>query len=69
MMMDKLNEIMTLAEAAELLGRSPVTLRKQASDGRLEARLIGKTWVTTRTAVERYRQESLGKPGRRRQRD
>lgn len=55
---------MTLAEAAELLGRSPDTLRTQARNGRLEARLIGKTWVTTRAAVERYRETSLGQPGR-----
>ena len=65
--MDELNEILTLAEAAELLDRSPTTLRAQVANGRLEARLIGKTWVTTRAAVERYRERSLGKPGRRTQ--
>lgn len=63
--MDDLNEIMTLAEAAPLLGLSPETLRVQARKGRLAARLIGKTWVTTRSAIERYREQSLGQPGRR----
>lgn len=57
-------DILTLAEAAELLGRSPVTLRAQVAAGRLRARLIGKTWITTRDEVERYRRESLGQPGR-----
>lgn len=55
---------MTLAEAAAELGRSPDTLRKQVQRGRLHARLIGKTYVTTRRAVEEYRRRSLGQPGR-----
>src|SRR5262245_11211772 len=61
--MDEL-DIITLAEAGALLGRSPTTLRSQVKAGRLRARLIGKTWVTTRVEVERYRRESLGQPGR-----
>jgi excisionase family DNA binding protein len=62
--MDQLNDIMTLAEAADELGIAASTLRHQASTGRLRARLIGKTWVTTRDEVERYRREQLGKVGR-----
>jgi hypothetical protein len=57
-------DILTLAEAGELLDRSPTTLRAQAAAGRLKARLVGKTYVTTRAEVERYRRESLGHPGR-----
>jgi hypothetical protein len=57
-------DIITLAEAGELLGRSPTTLRHQAASGRFRAKLVGKTWVTTRAEVERYRRDSLGKPGR-----
>jgi excisionase family DNA binding protein len=60
-----MDEIMTLAEAAAELGLSPDTLRRQAQRGVLEARLIGKTWVTTRRAVDDYRRQSLGQPGRR----
>jgi predicted transcriptional regulator len=56
---------MTLAEAGRLLGRSPATLRNQARGGRLHARLIGKTYVVSLREVERYRVESLGRPGRR----
>lgn len=61
--MDQL-DIITLAEAGDLLDRSPVTLRAQVANGRLRARLIGKTWITTRAEVERYRRENLGQPGR-----
>jgi hypothetical protein len=60
---DPLSEIWTLAEAAVVLGIAPSTLRHQAVTGRLRARLIGKTWVTTRSEIERYRAESLGRPG------
>lgn len=58
------DDIVTLAEAGALLDRSPTTLRHQVKIGRLQARLIGKTWVTTRAEVERYRRESLGRMGR-----
>lgn len=59
------NAEMTLAEAGPVLGLSPATLRNQARAGRLHARLMGKTWVVTPREVERYRAESLGRPGRR----
>jgi hypothetical protein len=36
----------------------------QVKAGRLGARLIGKTWVTTRADVERYRLDHLGRLGR-----
>jgi excisionase family DNA binding protein len=57
-------DIITLADAAELLGRSESTLRHQAQIGRFRAEKRGKTWLTTRSEVERYRHESLGQPGR-----
>jgi excisionase family DNA binding protein len=60
-----MDDILTLAEAGELLGVSPGTLRNQVLAGKLAARKIGKTWVTTRLEVARYRAESLGQPGRR----
>ena len=55
---------LTLAQAGALLGVSPATLRSQVRNGRLRATLIGKTWVVTPREVERYRAESLGRPGR-----
>jgi hypothetical protein len=61
--MEKL-DIITLAEAGEILERSANTLRHQVRNGRLQARLIGKTWITTRAEVERYRRDNLGQPGR-----
>jgi hypothetical protein len=60
----RVDEIVTLREAAELLGISPSTLRHQARGGRIRARLIGKTWVSTREEIERYRRANLGRPGR-----
>jgi hypothetical protein len=59
-----LDDIISLADAAEELGLGASTLRHQAQAGRLQARVVGKTWITTRQEVERYRRESLGRPGR-----
>jgi len=56
---------LTLAQAGALLGVSPATLRSQVRNGRLRAKLIGKTYVVPPREVERYRAESLGRPGRR----
>jgi excisionase family DNA binding protein len=56
---------MTLKEAAALLGVSPVTLRAQIANRRLKATKRGRDWYVTTAAVERYREESLGQPGRR----
>ena len=54
----------TLAAAGALLGVSPATLRNQIHAKRLRGTLVGKTWVVTPREVERYRAESLGRPGR-----
>lgn len=56
--------MLTLAEAAVRLGLSHSTLRNQVRAGRLRARLVGKTYVVTERELERYRAESLGRPGR-----
>ena len=55
----------TLAQAGALLGVSPASLRNQVRNGRLTATKVGTTWVVTPREVERYRTESLGRPGRR----
>ena len=57
--------IITLAQAGDRLGIAASTLRAQVKNGRLHATLVGKTWTVTEREVERYRAESLGKPGRR----
>jgi excisionase family DNA binding protein len=51
----------TLAEAAARLGVAASTLRVQIHNGKLKARLIGKTWTVTDREIERYRAESKGR--------
>jgi hypothetical protein len=61
----KLDDVISLRDAADELGITPTTLRAQAAEGRFEARNIeGLGWITTQQAVERYREERLGKVGR-----
>ena len=59
-----LDDLLSLAEAAADLGIAPATLRHQAQVGHIRARNIGKTWITTRQEVDRYRAEHLGRVGR-----
>jgi hypothetical protein len=60
-----LDEILTLDQAAALLGRSASTLRHQAKAMQLNARRLGGVWLTTRSEVARYRGAQLGQAGRR----
>jgi excisionase family DNA binding protein len=59
-----IDEILTRAEAAGRLGIAYGTVAKQVENGRLPARLVGDTYVTTVDEVERYRRERLGRIGR-----
>jgi excisionase family DNA binding protein len=56
--------MMTLRQAAALLGLAPSTLRLQVKRGRLGARRFGRDWLTTPEDVETYRAEHLGRIGR-----
>lgn len=56
---------MTVTEAAEALGLTPRTLQEQIARGRIKAARHGPIWWITEAEVERYRAESLGRPGRR----
>lgn len=56
--------MLTLTEAAARLGVAASTLRHQVHNGRLHARLVGKTWIVSEREIERYRGESLGRIGR-----
>lgn len=58
-------DLLTSAEAAELLGITERTARDQMAKGALLGRKLGPVWVTTRGAVTAYRASSLGRPGRR----
>jgi hypothetical protein len=51
---DPLEELMSLHEAARLMGRSEETLRSAARRGTLEAVRLSGVWVTTRSAVAYY---------------
>lgn len=51
---DPLAALLSLAEASELCGLAAHTLTQQAKRGRLRARLVGHTWVTTREALADY---------------
>jgi excisionase family DNA binding protein len=54
----------TTAEAAERLGIAPTTVRRQIELGRISAGKVGRDWWVTSREVERYRSDSLGRPGR-----
>jgi len=59
-------EMIPLRDAAADLGLAHTTLARQARLGRIAgARKIGPIWVVPRAGLTRYRDESLGKPGRR----
>jgi excisionase family DNA binding protein len=47
-------ELISLTEASERYGLSATYLRQLAIKGRLQARKIGRNWVTTPSAVEEY---------------
>ena len=49
-----LDDIIGMDEAGEIAGRQPVSMRRAAALGKLDARRIGASWVTTREAVSEY---------------
>ncbi len=49
--------VLTLTEAAALLGVTAATLRQQIANGKLKARKVGRDWHVTPREVERYRRE------------
>jgi excisionase family DNA binding protein len=57
------DRILTLIEAAALIGRSPQTLYLQARRGRLRAEKHGGVWLVRESEVRRYEREVLGRHG------
>jgi excisionase family DNA binding protein len=53
--------LLTLTEAAAVLGLEQSTLRRQIGRGSLKARKVGPIWVVTVAEVDRYRAEHLGR--------
>ena len=49
--------MMTLPEAAALLGLAPSTLRHQIKNGKLAARKVSRDWYITAAEIERYRRD------------
>ena len=45
---------LSLSNAAERLGVHPATLRRAARSGELQARRIGREWITTLASVQAY---------------
>jgi len=60
---------LTLREAADALGLSLETVKKQVKRRSLNAEKRGRDLFVTPTELERYKAESLGQRGRRRQTD
>ncbi len=52
--MHDLSAILSIDEAAAVLGRTPATLRWAAQTGRLPAKRLGRDWVTTYDGVTWY---------------
>ncbi len=58
-------DLLTTAESAAELGRSASTIRTLIQQGRLNVeRPDARTVLIPRTELDRYRRESLGRPGR-----
>lgn len=55
--------MMTLAEAAASLGLAHSTVARQVRLGRLAATKVGPVYLVKANEVERYRRDSLGRPG------
>ena len=51
---DPLDEVLSLAEAARRSGLAAHTLTLQAEKGKLRARKVGHTWITTRHWLAEY---------------
>lgn len=45
-------DLVSKAEAAEIIGVFPQAVQQMTADGRLRGALVGKTWVYRREAVE-----------------
>lgn len=56
---------MTVNEAAEILGLSAATLRRQIANKRIRATKPGRDWDIPEEEVRRYGALSRGRPGRR----
>jgi excisionase family DNA binding protein len=49
----RIPDLVSKAEAAEILGMTPQAVQKMIAGGRLKGAMVGKTWVFRRAEVER----------------
>jgi hypothetical protein len=56
------NGTVTLVEAGNLLGLSPITLRIQIRNGKLKGQKKGRDWFVTLHELDRYERDSKRKP-------
>jgi excisionase family DNA binding protein len=54
--------MLTLTEAARVLGMNPGTLRVQIHNGKLRARKVGPVWTVTERELQRYASENRRQP-------
>lgn len=57
-------EVLSLGEAAKVLGVTRRNLSNQAKRGRIQAVMLGDRYVVTADELARYKREQAGKPGR-----
>ena len=55
--------MLTLNQAADLLGLAASSLRHQIRNGKLRAHKVGPVWTVSEREVERYARENKGKLG------
>lgn len=58
------DELLSVAQAAAELGRTPRAVQKYIQTGRLQAQKIGKVYVIRRRALEAVREIPRGRPRR-----
>jgi len=56
--------IISLRDASKKCGLSPDHLRRLAEQGKLDAKKIGRNWITTKEAITEYmeKRKSRGRP-------
>lgn len=65
----RLDELISLSEAAEFSGLSPGYLRILVRNGKLEGKKVGRNWVTTAQAVREYLARDRRRGPKRKKRD
>jgi excisionase family DNA binding protein len=56
------DDLISTAEAAELLGVTPQQVRTHARNGRLPGQVVGRDWVFRRGDVKAFKPRPVGKP-------